>query len=351
MSVPEMSLPDAIIDCSHLGRKTTGIERITEELFSDEALGGCQVVRLKASSIGGMLFQQWFGILYAAFKYPKSLIITPGFPPSILATLLLKKRLVPYIHDVFLLTREQELNQRARYYMRPSFAFAVKRLNSFFVNSLKTKQDLQQFCQSDARIIMLRPQVRNVFALPHNSERYNSVDLSKLKIVMLGTVEPRKNYSAAVAIFNALKQRLGNDIELHIVGRLGWGPDASLLQNTDGVFCRGYLSADEIKTLLDSATFYLSTSHDEGLGLPLLELQYSGIAVVAAKIPVFAEVLGESGLLVDVSDAEQAAAQIITFCSDTAQIQQQSELARQNIQRWNALAAADKQAASVLFRE
>ena len=149
MSAPEISLPETIIDCSHLGRKTTGIERITEELFSDEALGGCQVVRLKASSIGGMLFQQWFGILYAAIKYPKSLIITPGFPPSILATLLLKKRLVPYIHDVFLLTREQELNPRARYYMRPSFAFAVKRLNSFFVNSVKTKQDLQQFCYQD----------------------------------------------------------------------------------------------------------------------------------------------------------------------------------------------------------
>ena len=157
--------------------------------------------------------------------------------------------------------------------------------------------------------------------------------------------------AAAVAIFNALKQRLGDSIELHIVGRLGWGPDASLLQNTAGVFCRGYLSGEEIKTLLDSATFYLSTSHDEGLGLPLLELQYSGIAVVAAKIPVFAEVLGESGLLVDVSDAEQAAAQIINFLSDPAQAQRQSELARQNIQRWNALAAADKQAASVLFRE
>ena len=77
MSSSSMMLPDAIIDCSHLGRKTTGIERITEELFSDEALGNSQVVRLKSRSISGMLLQQWFGILYAALKYPDSLIITP----------------------------------------------------------------------------------------------------------------------------------------------------------------------------------------------------------------------------------------------------------------------------------
>lgn len=350
MSGPEMLMPDAIIDCSHLGRKTTGIERITEELFSDEALGTTRVVRLKASSISGMLFQQWFGILYAALKYPRSQIITPGFPPSILATLLLKKRLIPYIHDVFLLTRNQELNRKARFYMRPSFAFAVKRLQCFFVNSLKTQRDLQHFCRPEAKILLLRPQVRNVFSLAQDNERYNQLQLGRLKIVMLGTVEPRKNYAAAIRIFNALKARLGSALELHIVGRLGWGPDAELLQNTAGVTCYGYLSAHEIRQLIASASIYLSTSHDEGLGLPLLELQYSGIAVVAANIPVFDEVLGDSGLLLDVSDAQQAAEQIIIFCQNKALLQQQPDLALQNIQRWNKLAVADKAAAAQYFQ-
>lgn len=349
MSSPYMTLPDAIIDCSHLGRKTTGIERITEELFSDEALGNSQIVRLKSRSVSGMLLQQWFGILYAALKYPDSLIITPGFPPSVPATLLLKNRLIPYIHDVFLLTRQHELNRKAKLYMRPSFAFAVKRLKRFFVNSEKTKQDLQQFCRPDAQIIMLRPQVRNVFELQHNEQRYLQVEPARIKFVMLGTVEPRKNYAAAVAILNELRSRLGNGVELHIVGRLGWGPDASLLQNTPGVVCYGYLSADEIRALISSATFYLSTSHDEGLGLPLLELQYSGIAVVASRIPVFSEVLGQSGLLIDTGDANKAADQILAFCRDTALIRQQAELARLNIQRWNALALADKANAAALI--
>ena len=349
MSSSSMMLPDAIIDCSHLGRKTTGIERITEELFSDEALGNSQVVRLKSRSISGMLLQQWFGILYAALKYPDSLIITPGFPPSVLATLMLNDRLIPYIHDVFLLTRQHELNRKARLYMRPSFAFAVKRLKRFFVNSEKTKQDLQQFCQPDAQIIMLRPQVRNVFELQHDEQRYARIEPARLKLVMLGTVEPRKNYAAAVAILNELRARLGHEVELHVVGRLGWGPDANLLQNTPGVVCYGYLSADEIRALISSATFYLSTSHDEGLGLPLLELQYSGRAVVAAKIPVFAEVLGNSGLLIDTGDAVQAAEKILAFCQDSAAMQQQAELARLNIQRWNALAMADKANAAALI--
>ena len=262
---------------------------------------------------------------------------------------MLNDRLIPYIHDVFLLTRQHELNRKARLYMRPSFAFAVKRLKRFFVNSEKTKQDLQQFCQPDAQIIMLRPQVRNVFELQHDEQRYATVEPSRLKLVMLGTVEPRKNYAAAVAILNELRARSGSEVELHVVGRLGWGPDANLLQNTPGVVCYGYLSADEIRALISSATFYLSTSHDEGLGLPLLELQYSGIAVVAAKIPVFAEVLGNSGLLIDTGDAVGAADQILAFCQDSAAMQQQAELARLNIQRWNALAMADKANAAALI--
>lgn len=350
MSAEQLYQPQTIIDCSHLGRKTTGIERITEELFSEADLPRANAVRLRANSIYGMLFQQWIGIIWAAFRHPNCVIITPGFPPSMLATFLLKGRLIPYIHDVFLLTRQHELNRRAKYYMRPSFSYAVKTLPCFFVNSQKTKQDLQRFCREDAAIILFRPQVRNVFSLTPQWQRYQQTDISQLKIVMLGTVEPRKNYAGALAIFSVLQSLLGRRIELHIIGRIGWGPDAERITAASGVVCHGYLATEQIRQLIYDADLYLSTSHDEGLGLPLLELQYSGIAVVASNIPVFAEVLQQSGLLIDANNAAQAAADILALFQDPARLQQQTALALDNVQRWNALAADDKTQAQSFLR-
>ncbi|MDV7102883.1 glycosyltransferase [Vibrio sp. TH_r3] len=372
--------PDLIIDCTHLGRHTTGLERITEELFSAEALSletcsaeevvseerivkednviekdnsasqervslahsSNRIQHVPGGNIGLMIMQQWFGILIRALRHTKAIVITPGFPPSILLSLFIGKRVIPYIHDLFLLTRTEELNFRAKYYMRPSLAFAVRHLDTFFVNSIKTKNELIPFCKKDAEIITYRPKVRNVFSVENNHSRYEAFELNKLKILMIGTVEPRKNYSGAVRLFTALRQKLGDNIELHIVGRIGWGEDADLLQSTEGIVCHGYASSDTVKDLIAQCSFFLSTSHDEGLGLPLLEVQYGGIAVVASDIEVYREVLGSSGLLIDSDKVDHAVEQIITQFSDPTWLATAAEQSFANVISWNQEAEKDQ---------
>ena len=71
------------------------------------------------------------------------------------------------------------------------------------------------------------------------------------------------------------------------------------LQNTPGVTLYGYLPIEKTRELMARADLFINTSHDEGLGLPLLEAQYGGLPVIAPNQKVFQEVLGESGLLVD----------------------------------------------------
>lgn len=343
---------DIVIDCTHLGRNTTGIERITEELFSSKALQSTSLFHLQSSNTLHLIFQQWFGVAWKALFNRNAHIITPGFPPSVLTSLLFKKRLIPYIHDLFLLTRQAELNNRARYYMRPSLAFAVKHLDLFIVNSKKTEKELRQFCKPCAEIMLYRPVVHNIFDLEAVANKYQEVSLTKLKIVMLGTVEPRKNYQGALALFQGLQKQLGDQVALHIVGRMGWGDDAQALKNASGVSCHGYLSASEIKSLVESSTFYLSSSHDEGLGLPLLELQYSGIAVVANNIPVFKEVLSNSGLLIDINDVESSVSAVLKYFSDKQRMKLQAQKSLENVQQWNKSAESDRVALiSHLFSE
>ena len=120
-----------------------------------------------------------------------------------------------------------------------------------------------------------------------------------MKLVSLGTVEPRKNYQAAVAVLDSIRARLDAAAELHIIGRAGWGDAGAAIASHPGVVVHGYLPADGVKRVLEAADVYLCTSHDEGLGLPLLEAQFAGLPIVAPDKPVFREVLAGSGTFIE----------------------------------------------------
>jgi glycosyltransferase involved in cell wall biosynthesis len=271
------------------------------------------------------------------------LFVFPGFPPSPLFALA-PARAILYVHDLFLLTRRDDLNSKARYYMRPAFALAVRRLRHFLVNSEKTRAELRAVCRNDASIDLYRPDVANVFALEPRKAAGPVADRTKpLRLIALGTVEPRKNYGAAVRIRDAL-ERLGYErCELHIIGRQGWGEAAQALAATKSVVMRGFLSAQDVRSIIAQSDIYLCTSHDEGLGLPLLEVQYSGLPVVAPNAPVFHEVLGTSGIFIDPA-APDAAAAIIDAALTGKSRAAQCDRSIANVERWSASVRGDKAA-------
>jgi glycosyltransferase involved in cell wall biosynthesis len=271
------------------------------------------------------------------------MVLCPGFPPSIPLTLTAPKRVIAYIHDMFLLTRPAELNMRAKLYMRPAFGLAIKRLKRFVVNSAYTGDELRRFCRADAEIEMLRPAIRNVFGVSPEG-RQGRGDSGPLRLISIGTIEPRKNLLAAARIRAALEARTNRKVELHLIGREGWGADADALRREPGVILHGYLSAADMIAHIDAADIFLSTSNDEGLGLPLLEIQYSGMAVVANDLPVFRESLGKSGLIINASSPDAAAEAIAGFISTPNWRAAQAQAASDNLARWNALATADAEA-------
>ena len=171
-----------------------------------------------------------------------------------------------------------------------------------------------------------------------------------VKLVSLGTVEPRKNYRAAAAIVAALDRMLPGGAELHIAGREGWGDDIEHLKSAPAVRLHGYLPVAGVKALAESADLYLCTSHDEGLGLPLLEAQYAGLPVVAPDGTVFREVLGGSGTFIDASRPEAAAQAIVGLVSAEGWRAATTQAALANVARWNAVAACDARWVRGMFR-
>lgn len=337
-----------LVDHTHLGRTVTGLERITLELFSAEALAPLPVEPVTASGTLGLILAQQLLLPARLLADRRAVLLAPGFPPSIPASLF-GARVVPYIHDCFLLTRPQDLSRKAALYMAPAFRRAVARLPWFLVNSRTTASELAAFARPDAEITLYRPEVRDVFGIgAEAAARAASARRVErggpLRLIALGTVEPRKNLLAAAAIVEILRSRHGWDAVLDVVGRPGWGGEAERLEGRPGVVLHGYREREEVRDLLARAHAFISTSHDEGLGLPLLEAQYAGLPVIAPDKPVFREVLDRSGEFVDPADPAAAAALVDRLVIRPGVFLTAAADAMANVERWNAAARGDRSA-------
>ncbi len=336
------------LDLTHLGRHVTGIERVSIEQFEKQSFRGADLRPVRSHGVLSMIWRQQVMLPLLALLHPHALFVFPGFPPSPLF-LLVRRRTLLYVHDLFLITRRQDLSLKAKLYMALPFRLAVKGLKYFMANSEKTRAELLAHAASDASVALYRPVVRNVFSLSSEGRAERSANPAPLRIIMVGTIEPRKNYAAALAIRAQLEQRGFAGCELHIVGREGWGDAMAALRADPNVRLHGYLSLADAKSVIEAADLYLCTSHDEGLGLPLIEAQFAGLPVVAPDTAVFREVLGVSGTFIDSADPAAAADRIAALLSTTGWRAASANLAEANAQRWNALAERDAARARGLF--
>jgi glycosyltransferase involved in cell wall biosynthesis len=122
--------------------------------------------------------------------------------------------------------------------------------------------------------------------------------------VTLGTIEPRKNHMLLLDLW----AQMPNAPPLLILGGRGWS-NAEVFARLDAlppdspVQERAGLSDGQIAFLLQGAQALLFPSHAEGFGIPALEAAALGTPVIAAKLPVFQELLGEFAVYLDGADS------------------------------------------------
>ncbi|MGY4234689.1 hypothetical protein ACVIIW_003636 [Bradyrhizobium sp. USDA 4449] len=225
------------VDHSHMARRASGIERVTAELFGDASLAplSCQPF-LAGSGKLSVVSAQMLGLPACAIKNPNDVFVFPGFPPSPIFSMI-AHRSVLYVHDLFLLTRREHLNAAGKYYMAPLFGMAIRNFRHFLTNSEDTARKLKSRCSPTASVMTYRPQAKNVFGLGLGDRVTRPALAAKIQAVAVGTIEPRKNMVAAADICSALSERAGLPVELHIIGRRGWGSDADELARRPNVVC------------------------------------------------------------------------------------------------------------------
>jgi len=215
-------------------------------------------------------------------------------------------------------------------------------MRRFLVNSADTATKLSTYCRADAEITLYRPSAVNNLGLSAGDRAARPTQRRALRLVAVGTVEPRKNLVAAGAIIGALRAAGLSDAILEVVGRRGWGDDWEKLANMPGVVLHGYQPDREATAIVDRADALISTSHEEGLGLPLLEAQYGGLPIIAPDQPVFREVLGHSGIFIHPDKPHDAANVIAAALSQEGWRAAFIDRASSNLSRWNQLAASDR---------
>ena len=129
-------------------------------------------------------------------------------------------------------------------------------------------------------------------------------------LLMIGTIEPRKNHALALEAMEKLWEE-GHDLELCIVGKEGWMADELMerlrnhpLAEKKLFLFEGPNDAD-LLSLYTNASGLLFLSKGEGFGLPLVEASHHGIPIICSDIPVFHEICGDFATYVNNGNSDK----------------------------------------------
>lgn len=152
------------------------------------------------------------------------------------------------------------------------------------------------------------------------AQALRALGIDRPYLLMVSTIEPRKNIPFLVRVYEMLKDFDG---DLVIAGGLGWktGPTLQAISESPrraGIKLLQHLEDAQLSALYAGASAFVFPTLYEGFGFPPLEAMGRGTPVVAARNSSLPEVLGDAAAWVEGFDAEQWAATIRAVLADPA---------------------------------
>lgn len=138
-------------------------------------------------------------------------------------------------------------------------------------------------------------------------------DLREKTLLFVGTLEPRKNLKFLLSLMPKLAER---KYDLLVVGAQGWGKRLTSAEGGGHVHFAGFVPTHDLVKLYQLVTLYVSTSLNEGFGLPQLEAMSCGCPVVCPRHSAIEEVVASAGETVMGWDQENWIEAIETVASN-----------------------------------
>lgn len=137
-------------------------------------------------------------------------------------------------------------------------------------------------------------------------------------ILCVGTLEPRKNHTRLIEAFARIYD---GKSKLVLIGGKGWLYDElfakiEALELNKAVIFQGYVANEDLPLWYNAATVFAYPSLYEGFGMPILEAQACGTAVMTSTAPPLPETAGEAALLANPHDVEEMATKLNRLLTD-----------------------------------
>lgn len=219
------------------------------------------------------------------------------------------------VHDLIFERYPQHHTWRNTLYLRTAMPRYVAAATAIIAVSQHTKADLIELYGADpAKIHVVYEGIDADFApapaaaTARVCARYSP---ERPYLLMVGTLEPRKNHAAALHALARLKAQ-GFPHRLLIAGGQGWlfAPIQQLVDQlglAGDVTFTGYVPLADLPPLYSGAACVLLPSLYEGFGFPVLEAMACAAPVVCSNVSSLPEVAGSAALLVPPADAHALA--------------------------------------------
>ena len=222
------------------------------------------------------------------------------------------------VHDLIFERYPQHHTRRNRLFLHAAMPLFVRAADAIIAVSRHTRRDLVELYGADpAKIQVVYEGVDERFAPapPDEVQRVRQTySPDRPYLLMVGTLEPRKNHAAALRALARLKAH-GSPHRLLLVGGHGWLFDP-IRQEVDAlglagdVHFGGYVPDADLPPLYSGAACVLVPSLSEGFGFPVLEALACAAPVVCSNASSLPEVAGDAALLVAPEDDAALAAAV-----------------------------------------
>ena len=216
------------------------------------------------------------------------------------------------VHDLIFERYPQHHTRANRAFLRVAMPLFVRRADAIIAVSQHTRRDLLEvYATPPQKVYVVEEGIDERFRpageadIRRVKERYS---IRRPYLLMVGTLEPRKNHALAFRALAQLKAE-GRPHCLVAVGGGGWLFDAvqrqvESLQLSDDVIFAGHVADADLPALYSGADCFLMPSLYEGFGIPVLEAMACGAPVVCSKVSSLPEVAGEAARFIEPLTAE-----------------------------------------------
>lgn len=179
----------------------------------------------------------------------------------------------------------------------------VKRANNIITISQSSKSDIIKHNNiSQDLISVIYPGVDSTF-----TSKGNAFKGIRPYFLFVGSLKRGKNVPMIIRAFAKFLSGTKTSYDLFLVGGNYWeDPQISQLikkhRLQGSIHVLGFVSDKELSAIYRGATALVIPSLAEGFCLPVVEAMASSVPVIASDIPVFKEIVGDAGILVDPSD-------------------------------------------------